>query len=441
MLMGLTTLPSLATAESGRQFEAEIGIGQLDEDLLMTTRLGFFWFDEVTAVGCRDLEMERCVAPVKVALNAPVRFELLDEAPSDNDLVRSEDWDDPGDFLRFVRFLQYGEKFQPLYARTGELGAVVLGHGTIANGYLNTITTGDFSPGIEAIANTAYGGLHVVLDDYTRPSVLGLRGHVRPWGFGERGWWHRFALGVSAMTDFNAPLEVGEGDPVRGEPEVVEATSFTVAGVDLELTPVDNETVELLTYVDTNFALGVGAHLGASLRVAFGEDWSASLRAEGRLLGDNYVPDYFGPLYHIERYRLAGWGTSTPAPKARVAASRDGAAYGGMGQLGVHWKNFASLSFAAAEHSEDGDASAWLRFTVTPPGPFTMGIYWARLNAEPNELIGLDGSLFAGEARLTVWGPLYLHGRYDRLFRLTDSGGFTSANEWNLGVGAAIPIN
>lgn len=436
----LFSLTSTAAAETGRQFEAEVGFGQLDEDWLLTTRLGLLWFDEVAAVGCRDVEAERCVAPVRVALNLPIRFEVVDAEPRDDEIVRTEDWDDPGDFLRLVRFVQIGEKYQPLYARAGELGPVMLGHGTITNGYLNTITVGDFSPGIEAAVNTAYGGLQAFLDDYTRPAVLGLRGFVRPWGFGERGFLHRFALGVSAVSDFSAPIAVESGDPVRGQPVVSESTSFTVAGVDLELTPVDTDVVELLTYADVNFALGVGAHLGTTLRVAFHEDWAASLRVEGRLLGSQYIPDYFGPLYHLERYRLAGWGAPSPAPKARVAASREGTAYGGLAQLGVAWKDFVSLSLAASDHSGEGDTSAWLRLSVTPPGPFTIGVYWARLHTDPKDLLRLDGTLFAAESRFTVWGPIYLHGRYDRLFRLSRTGAHVPAVEWTAGVGAALPF-
>lgn len=436
-------VPLDAAAEVGRQFEAEVGFGQLDEDWLLTTRLGLLWFDEVEALGCRgelDAAGGRCVAPVRAALGIPMRLEVIDEQPADDEIVRTEDWDDPGDFFRLVRFVQYGEPHQALHLRTGELGAIILGHATIANGYLNSVTVGDFNPGITTGANTAYGGLQLFLDDVTRPAVFGLRGHVRPWGFGERGFAHRVAFGASVVSDFTAPLLVKAGDPVRGQPLVAERTSFAVAGVDAELTALDTGRFELLTYADVNFALGLGGHLGATFRVAFDEHWTASLRAEGRLLGSEYIPDYFGPLYQIERASFTGWGTDGAAPKARVAATRQGLAAGGLVQFDLRWREFLAVSVGGSEHGGAGNASAWARVGVTPPGPFTAGVYWARPNGELEDLARLDGALLAAEARFTVWGPLYLHGRYDRLFRLTEAGDYLPAVEWTSGVGCALPF-
>lgn len=426
-----------AAAQTGQQLEVEAGVGQLDDEWLLSTRLAYYYFDEVGGIGCDPTVYgergERCLAPVRVGLQLPVRFEL-----QGSDIVREEDWDDPGDFFRFVRFLEYGEPHQPLHARFGELGGVVIGHGTIANGYLNTLTTGDFNPGFEASANTAYGGVHLVVGNVTEPYLFGGRGYVRPWGFGDRAsWWHRLAIGLTTVSDFSAPVEVSSVD---GELQVVDSTPVTVAGLDVELTAVESDVVELMPYVDFNLSQGVGGHLGANLHMFLGEEWTASLRLEGRLLGPQYLPDYFGPLYEVDRFRMTGWGAPLAAPKARIAASREESAYGGFGQLGVSWREWASLSLAASEHSSVNDASTWVRLSVTPPGLFSMGLYWARQNTEPEDFLSLDGSLFASEARLTVWGPLYLHGRYDRLFRIAPDGFYTSAQEWNAGVGAAFPL-
>lgn len=440
LVVSSTAAPALADA--GRQVEVEAGVGQLDEDWLLSTRLAFYWFDEVGEVGCRPDATDPCTTTVKAAAQLPLRFELIDDEPSDAEVIRSEDWDEPGDYFRLVRFLEYGRPHETLYARFGELGSVLIGHGTIANGYLNTVTTGDFHPGLRASANTTYGGLHVVVNDVTAPHFLGLRGFVRP--FDRASFWHRFAVGVSAVSDFRAPVQLAEcsGAPctvgVRARPVVDERSAVTLVGVDFELAAVDTETWHVLPYVDLNIGGGPGGHLGTSVQATLGEDWRTELRVEGRLVGPGYLPDYFGPLYEIERYRFAGWGSAIAAPKARIAASRDETTYGGFGQLSVAWSDYASLSMAFAEHAETEDASAWVRLSVTPPGPVTLGAYWARLNTEPSSLGELDDSLFVSEARIAVWGPLYLHGRYDRLFRLDLNGNYVAATEWNAGAGAVF---
>lgn len=448
-------VPALASAQTGKQFEAEIGIGQLGNDWLLTTRLGFLYFDEVGGIGCGAPELgapatERCTAPIGVGLQIPIRFEVVDQAPTDDDVVRTEDWDEPGDFFRIVRFVEYGRRHQPLFVRFGELGGVVLGHGSVVNGYMNTVTAGDFNPGIELAANTAYGGINLMLNDVSRPEIFGGRAFVRPWGFGDQTrWWHRFAVGLTAVSDVTAPVELDRCEPGElcdplgyfgAEPDVSATEPVTVVGIDAEVAVVDNDHVEFLPYLDLNASLGFGAHLGAALRVAIGDHWATSLRLEGRALGPNYMPGYFGPLYQLNRFRTGGWGTQVAAPKARIAASQDDAAFGAFGQLGLSWREYASLSFAMSEHDGPSDASAWLRLTVTPPGPFTMGAYWAKQNVDPVNFLKLDGALLATEARLTIWGPLYVHGRFDRLWQLTPDARYEPTNEWTAGFGAAFPI-
>jgi hypothetical protein len=339
-----------------------------------------------------------------------------------------------------VRFLQFGERHQSLYARFGELGAVEIGHGTIVGGYLNTLTIGDFNPGITAATNTRYGGFHVLLDDITRPRVFGIRGQIRPWGFGEHDILGRFALGLSAVNDFGAPLVVDDGDPVRGEPVVSESESVTVVGADLEFTAVQTERAELWFYLDANAGVGAGGHLGGVLRLGFG-DWWISARAEGRAVGVGYLPNYFGPFYRVERYQMAGWGAIRPQPKRQLAANnRDDPLLGAMGQLSLSWRDLVTLDVAAAEHGGVADTTAWMRLSFAPPGPFSGAIFWARPAAEADELLLWEGSIFAAEARATVWGPLYVHGRMDHLFRLEADGDYAPALDWSAGVGATFPL-
>lgn len=442
----MTALVAHATTASAQtaQLETELGVGMLNQEWLLTARVGFLWFDEATTIGCDDARTERCITPIRVALNLPVRFILHDSWSNDHEVVRTKDWDDVGDFFRLLRFAQYGERWQPLYVRTGELGGVVLGHGTIANGYLNTTMPGDFAPGVEVAVNTVHGGLHMFLNDYTNPSILGLRGNIRPFAKvgsdGERSFWHRFAIGVSAVSDFAAPTENLYWD--RG-PSEVESTALTVVGLDVELAPITTDVVEWLLYTDLNASLGVGLHVGSTLRLALGDDWSTSLRVEGRLLGKKYIADYFGPLYHVDRYEFAGYhrgGVPVVGPKSRIAALQTKTLLGVFAQLDVAWRELLTLSVAAADHEAASDSSLIVRVAATPPGPFSFGLYWASLHRSPGELYYPYGALVASEARFTVWGPIYLHARYDQTIEMDSAFDFVPTLEWNLGVGAAFNL-
>ena len=435
LLLGLLILlsASRATAQPTRRLEAELGVGRLAEDTLLETRLVFLATDEIGAT------------PVRAVIQAPLRFELVDDVPSDDELVRMEDWDDPGDFFRIARLLEYGRPHEPFHARFGELGALVLGHGTIVNGYNNNVVLSDFSPGLQVAANTAYGGIQTALDDVTAPHLFALRGYVRPWGFLDpEAWGHRLSVGVSAASDFGAPVRLTQCQGCEigffSEPPVDESSPVTVAGFDADLSLVDDGRWRVLPYADFNVGLGVGGHAGISVALEATEVLEVALRAEGRLFRGDYIPDYFGPIYEVERFRTTGWGAPVAAPKARVAATRDGVHHGGFGQLSVNWSEVGSLALAAAEHDGAGDTSAWLRLSLTPPAPFVLGAYLLHVNTDPEELLELEGLLVVTETRVTVWGPFYVHGRLNRLWQLTLSGAYEPALEWMAGIGASAEL-
>ncbi len=440
-----TLLAADAAAQTRQRLEAELAVGQIGEDTLLETRLAFLLFGEVPGIGCStgDYEqMRACRTSVRVVSEVPIRFELVDDPPSDSELVRTEDWNDPGDFFRLVRQLEYGRPSEPLHARFGELGATLVGHGTIVNGYSNNIIASDFRPGAEAHANSAYGGIHLLIDDVTAPHLVGGRGYVRPWGFGDRTrWWHRAAFGISAISDFRAPTVLAETNAVgfRATPPVEEFEPVTIAGVDAELSLVDEGKWRLLPYLDGNAGQGVGAHLGLSTKFLPTDRVSIGLRLEGRAFAAGYVPDYFGPLYEVERYRMTGWGAPIAAPRARVAASAD-RGYGGFGQLTLGIADLGSLSVAASEHDGEGDTSWRARVSITPPIPLVLGAWVARSNVDTDDLFGWDGTVLASEARVGVWGPFYLQGRVDRLYQLARDGRYQSVTEWFAGAGAAFAL-
>ena len=51
--------------------------------------------------------------------------------------IRAKDWDSGYDYFRLIRYLRYGRKWDPIYARVGTLDAAQLGHGFIMNYYTN----------------------------------------------------------------------------------------------------------------------------------------------------------------------------------------------------------------------------------------------------------------------------------------------------------------
>ena len=55
-------------------------------------------------------------------LQVPLNL-LVWEYQDDSTVIRQEDWDEPSDFFRMIRYVQYGHKRDPLYARFGTLAS------------------------------------------------------------------------------------------------------------------------------------------------------------------------------------------------------------------------------------------------------------------------------------------------------------------------------
>jgi len=435
-----------APVQQGGEVSADIGIGKIDEDWFITTRVGFGLQLPVPRVDCPPPE---CMTALRFGLQVPLRWRVVDNPPEDDGVLRSEDWDETSDYFKILRFVEYGTPREPLHARVGELGPVTLGHGTIVNGYLNVLTPDEFRWGLHSNVNTVYGGAQVLLNDFVDPNLFATRLYVRPWGFIDReSFFHRLAVGFSVVADTNAPLEL-ERD-VDGvivveagvSPSVSEDTWTTFTGLDVEFNLIDTELLSVTPYTDFNIHWGQspGWHLGTLASVAPLESLRISSRLEFRWLGQNYLPDYVGAIYDIERFQFSGWGATLPAPKLRVAASRDdGSVVGLYGDLAFQFFGLATVFGSYADYQGPDNGSIRLRLDLSRIGPVQLGVFYAKDAFDTlAEAFDLDGALLVGEARYYIAGPFFLRADYARTWRLSDDGTYDSINTWNVGGGVAF---
>jgi hypothetical protein len=432
--------------ETGGELSADLGIGKIDEDWFVTTRVGFGFQLPVPRVDCPPTE---CMTALRFGVQVPLRWRVVDNAPENDGTLRAEDWDETSDYFKILRFVEYGKPNEPLHARVGELGPVTVGHGTIVNGYLNVLTPDAFQWGLHTNVNTVYGGAQVLINNFVDPTIVGVRTYVRPWGFIDRdAFMHRLAVGVSVVTDNSAPLELRRDiDGVIAveagvAPIVEEETWTTFTGLDVEFNLVETAMLSVTPYTDFNVHWGQspGYHLGTMVRVAPLESLQLASRLEFRWLGQNYLPDYFGALYEIERYQFTGWGADVAAPKLRIAANRTGGSVVGMyGDLSANILGVATVFGSYADYQGPDNGSIRLRLDLARVGPVKLGAFWAKDGFDSfSEMIDLDGSLLVGEARYYVVGPAYVRADYARTWRLIDDGTYESIDTWNIGGGVAF---
>lgn len=455
-MLVMLTLPSWASGQEASTEEKpfdprlapyaafEAGIGQIDEDTIVTTRAVAGMSLGVPTVGCEP--GRPCETLLRFALQAPIRLVVADAPPEQDGLIRAEDWDRPGDYLRILRTLSYGRPEEALHFRGGELTLRTLGHGTIVDGYTNVLRPDRFEFGLTSNINTRYGGLEFLLDDVTEPQVVGGRLFVRPWGFTESNDFLRsVAMGFTLMTDVHAPTTLAvTGDSYEvaedGQPVVEEAETTYAAGFDLEFGSANSSAFTLTHYFDGNIVgESPGFHVGTLADIAITPRFELALRGEIRALGRGYIPAYFSPLHEIDRFTYLGWGVDLPAPKRRVAASITDSSVGGLIGFDVRILPWFMLGASYAGHRGVANDNLTLSLDVGPVGPVRLGAYYFRQNFDSfSEAFDLDGSLAVGEVRSAIWGPLYAFGTYMRSWRLQPDAGYVTVDDWNVGAGASF---
>lgn len=450
--------PSPTDGGDGGYVGAEAGFGQVGEDFFFTVSLGFGLRLPVPKLLCEG-GGEGCRTPLALGLQIPLRLRAVDRIPEDEGTLRAEDWDEPADYLRIVRFLEYGVPSDPLHVRLGELSGVVLGHGTIMNRYFNVVNIDHFQLGVHGDVNLELGGGELVLDHVLDPQVVAGRLYIRPGAAIAPGsWLARYVVGGSVAMDLAAPktfervnvLE-DEDTPYRVDraknlvPSDAEVTG--VVGIDQEIFLVEDETVDFIPFLDLNFHLdgSPGTHLGALTALRPSERFHLHGRMELRWLGEKYIPDYFGSIYEIERDTYFGFG-GRGAPKLVVLEGLSrGALVGGYGELTFDVLEVLGLTLAYEDYQGPDNAGVLVRVQAPALGPLHLGALYRKVGFQDvtDAFVPRD-ALLAVEGRYHLLPFLFLLTQYNQSWRLKrgnalseEGSPYETIRDWSVGLGAA----
>ncbi len=427
---------------------ANIGFAKLQDD---------FVFQLVLRT---DLNFGKIGLGLQVPLNIRLYNQVTgDFGPTDEDyygLIRHEDWDEPGEWLRAVRYARFGHKREPLFLRVGDLAAE-LGHGTILSHYMNNLDINTHRTGVQADLNTDYGGVETLIGDVPSmglptpdSKLLGIRLYSKPvaWSRGPDSIFNRVAVGASLVTDLNAPRHIQE-DALSGEYlldddgnyEIEHAAAFTVMGVDLEVDAFHSPILDIVPYTDLNLVWGGGwgLHNGVRATAKFPIiiELSMPVRLEHRYFKNNYRPGMFSTFYEIDRYLYSEDG-STPTPKARYIRELDD----GDGLNGIYADlalDFMQLIQVGAIYEDYIGGLPNIAGYVSVPALeiIQFKAYYARQGVDGlDDVFTLDErSYLVAEGRYELYPYIYLIGRWTRRWAL-DQGSkeFEPSDSWNFGV-------
>ena len=231
--------------------------------------------------------------------------------------VRQEDWVPTGDdnildvYLPKFKYVRYGFKGDPLYAKFGSIENGLLGNGFIMGGYDNTLflpekrifgLTFDLDG---ALFNFPYVGIETFIGNLAQFDVMGFRTFIRPLASTEIPVIKGLQVGGTVAFDRKPRLYIGNDsiDPI------------ILYGADLTLPILTKPALSLTTFADIAFlhdTLGPG-NTGKGEMFGFGGRLVGIILygAQIRVLGEDFIPTYFDSAYDLfraEKYDLVQAG-------------------------------------------------------------------------------------------------------------------------------------
>ncbi|NQT23766.1 hypothetical protein HQ585_00265 [candidate division KSB1 bacterium] len=285
--------------------------------------IGMTWIDDQAYYNI-SFQPDVSIGKLGVGLNLSLLYNV------DTGHIRSEDWDSGYDYARIIRYVRWGHKGDGFYTRIGALDAARIGHGFILGYYNNQINYDERKIGLSLDMDFGLFGIETMTSNLGRLEVLGLRGYVRPMNKKEIPVLRNLAFGASYVTDV---------DP-DGSRDSKDGVAFM--GIDVELPLIKSDILKMTLFADHAFVVdpvsqaemmqtlyskvnGVAIPAieiqnsystdkkGSGQSVGLLTDFSAlfdllnlSVGIERRWLGKGFVPNYYGPMYEVQRYCNVG---------------------------------------------------------------------------------------------------------------------------------------
>ncbi len=259
-----------------------------------------------------------------------------------NGNLRKEDFNTFSDYLGVIRYVRYGFKNDPVYAKFGALDYYTLGHGSIMYAYNNSPTIDARKTGLTLDIDFGQMGFESIYSSFAEAGILGLRGYVRPLQFTSLApipVIGNLEVGISYAGDYNSKAGITAGNfnsTTNNFTAADDKGSVNIIGADIGLPLLSSGMVNLTVYADYAKILDYGSGEATGIMGELNPLGliSAHAKLERRFNQKHYLPSYFGPLYELERFQLGPSGTVHS--KIQRLEFNENADNGIFGELGVN---------------------------------------------------------------------------------------------------------
>ncbi|MDR3610286.1 MAG: hypothetical protein P4L27_06985 [Ignavibacteriaceae bacterium] len=312
---------------------------------------------------------------------------------------RTQDFNSFGDYLRIIRYARYGVKNDPVFIKLGAIDYYTLGHGSIIYLYNNSPSFDARRTGLVFDIDFGQFGVESIYSSFGEPSVVGIRGHVRPLKFTELGLIPiigNLEVGATFASDYNKDASVinGSYNPANNIfNQTASNGSLQIAGVDVALPIFSNNLVGVKLYTDYSKIINFGSGVATGVIAEFNGLGivNATAKLERRFNNARYIPSYFNSLYEIERFQIApntGTFTSKAARLDTIVADN-----GYYGELFVNVLGLVGVTGSYQRLDKDPNSGILHMATEIAPGsiPFVARAGYDKINIQgENDLFTLD---------------------------------------------------
>ncbi len=210
--------------------------------------------------------------------------------------LREDEYDDGPKILRAIRYIRYGQKYDPYYMRVGMIERATLASGYLVWNYSNSSSYDQRKIGLEADLDFGRFGFESLWSSVGTSNLRGANLYVRPFRF--------FETAVPLLQRIKINTTFVRDSKVNADPTRDSTTSLSAYSIGADFRWLDAKLLKSSLYADYAKFNDFGSGKVVGVNLIFPEFvglFGLAARYERRFNGAQFIPNLFGPLYELDR--------------------------------------------------------------------------------------------------------------------------------------------
>ncbi|MEJ2048553.1 MAG: hypothetical protein P8Y60_01675 [Calditrichota bacterium] len=210
--------------------------------------------------------------------------------------LRKDEYQGGAGILRAINYIRYGRKYDPVYTRIGSLEMASLANGFLMWNYNNASNYDKRKIGLALDIDFGKFGFESVTNNLGFLEVIGANLYFRPVRFANSN--------VPILRNFRIYGTYVYDNDVFSLTKPGQKKVLRAYGLGADLLFIDTPIFKSGVYYDYGKFKDFGSGQGVGINALFPEFvglFALSAKFEKRFINDEFIPDFFGPLYELQR--------------------------------------------------------------------------------------------------------------------------------------------